>query len=47
MIYNKKEDKLYCSQCNSDNIYIKSGMMADLYICNNCGYESRDIIKEV
>jgi len=43
MIYIKETDKLKCSKCGSEHIYIKSGMMSDLYICLDCGHESRDI----
>jgi len=43
MIYDKENDKVICPRCKSDNVYIKCGMFCDLYICNNCGYESRDI----
>ncbi len=43
MIYNKKELKIYCSKCNSTNIYIKSGLMTDLYVCRDCGHESRNL----
>ena len=32
---------LKCPQCGSDNIYIKSGMFVDLFICEECGYEWR------
>ena len=35
--------KYSCPKCNSDKMRIKSGMFTDLYICENCGYESRDI----
>ena len=43
MIYDKENDKVICPRCKSDNVYIKCGMFCDLYICNNCGYESRDV----
>lgn len=31
-----------CPKCNSENIRIKSGMTCDLYICEDCGFETRD-----
>ena len=31
-----------CPKCGSTKIRIKSGMFADLYICTNCGYETRN-----
>ena len=43
MLYNKETGKLKCPKCGSYHIYIKSGMMCDLYICTDCGFESRDI----
>lgn len=45
MIYRSLTDNMECPKCGSNNIRIKSGMMADLYTCMNCGFESRDIEK--
>lgn len=46
MIYCKTTDELKCPICGSKHICIKSGMLTDLYICENCGFESRDLIDE-
>jgi len=43
MIYNKTTDEFKCPICGSKRIYVKSGMMVDLYICQDCGFESRDL----
>ena len=43
MIYNQKTNQFTCPYCNSHSITVKSGMLCDLYICQNCGYESRDL----
>ena len=31
-----------CPKCNSTHIRVKTGMMCDLYICEDCGFETRD-----
>lgn len=31
-----------CPKCNSTRIRVKVGMMCDLYICNDCGFETRN-----
>lgn len=46
MFWDKKNQEYICSQCQSHNVFCKCGMMADLYICNDCGFESRDL-KEI
>ena len=43
MIYSTKTNSFKCPKCGSTNIYVKCGMTTDLYICMNCGFESRDI----
>lgn len=35
-------DKYICPKCKSEHVHIKSGMFTDLFICEDCGYESRD-----
>jgi len=46
MFWDKKNQEYICPECQSHNIFCKCGMMADLYICNDCGFESRDL-KEI
>ena len=46
MIYCRATDTLKCPKCGSKKIYVKSGMMADLYICQECGFEARDLEDE-
>ena len=29
-----------CPKCKKDTIHVKCGMFCDLYICDNCGYET-------
>lgn len=36
-----KEHMLKCPQCGSNHIRIKTGMMCDLYTCNDCNWEWR------
>ena len=43
MIYSTKTNSFKCPKCGGTNIYVKSGMLLDLYICNECGFESRNI----
>lgn len=43
IIYNKETGTFKCPKCKSSNVWIKSGLMSDLYTCNECGYESRDL----
>lgn len=43
ILYNEKTGKFTCPNCNSHNVSVHPGMFVDLYFCNNCGYESRDI----
>lgn len=31
-----------CPKCNSTHIRVKAGMMCDLYICEKCGFETRN-----
>ena len=31
-----------CPKCNSIYIKVKAGMMCDLYICEDCGFETRN-----
>jgi len=31
-----------CPKCKKDTIHVKCGMFCDLYICDNCGYETRN-----
>ncbi len=50
MLGESKEDLLWagninimkCPKCGSSHIRVKAGMMCDLYICTNCGFETRD-----
>lgn len=30
-----------CSKCGNTDIFVKRGMMADLYVCRKCGHEWR------
>lgn len=31
-----------CPKCNSEKIRVKSGIFTDLYICEDCGFETRN-----
>jgi len=31
-----------CPKCDSEDIRIKSGIMCDLFICENCNFETRN-----
>jgi len=46
MVWDNKNQEYICPKCQSHNVHCKVGMMADLYICNDCGFESRDL-KEI
>lgn len=46
MIYCRATDRMKCPKCNSTNVRVKSGINADMYICEDCGFESKDIIDE-
>lgn len=41
MEYNLTTEEYTCPVCGSKHIRVKSGMTADLYICEDCGLESR------
>ena len=43
MIYCSITDNIKCPKCGSYHVYVKSGIMTDLYICMDCSFESRDI----
>lgn len=30
-----------CPKCGNDDVFVKRGMMTDLFICRKCGYEWR------
>jgi len=45
IIYNSTTNTLKCPRCGSESIYVKCGMIVDLYTCNDCGFESRDVIE--
>ena len=42
MIYCEATDTFTCPKCGSKNVYSKPGMLTDLYICKECGFESRE-----
>ena len=46
MIWDGKNYEYTCPECGSHKVYCKAGMMSDLYICNDCGFESRNL-KEI
>lgn len=46
MFWDKKNQEYICPECQSNKVYCKAGMTTDLYICSNCGFESRDL-KEI
>lgn len=43
MNWNEERQEFTCPKCGSHHVIVKSGMMCDLYICADCGYESRDL----
>ena len=44
MIWDETLEKYFCPKCDSSKVYVKSGMFADLFVCENCGFESRSYV---